>query len=164
MDIKKELQDLCDRYKAEAEKILEKAKAEKKVWKPVQGENYWFVGGNGDPCLSSWNDHAISPEYRYSVGNCFKTEEEVKFAVEKLKVVAELKRFAEEHNEKIDWMDDRTKKFCISYDNKNKKFDFDWNYLIHKAVTYFSSEEIAKAAIEAIGEERLKKYYFEVEG
>lgn len=162
MDIKKELQDLCDRYKAEAEKILERAKTEKKPWKPEDEEPYYFAIGNGH-VLKEYYKPAALDNARYSLGNCFPTKEAAEFAVEKLKVIAELKRFAEEHNEEIDWKNIKQKKHCITYCHLKGEFEIDvWNTWTTGGI-YFSSEEIAKAAIEAIGEERLKKYYFEVE-
>lgn len=160
MDIKKELQDLFDSYKAAAEAIL--AKAEKKAWKPEGGDIFYRVDFDGQVIQSCWID---SPWDKGScaIGNCFPTKEAAEFAVEKLKVIAELKRFAEEHNEPTDWKLPMQEKFSLSYSHEYKRIENNiWGTWQSNDI-YFSSEEIAKAAIEAIGEERLKKYYFEVE-
>lgn len=160
MDIKKELQDLCDRYKAEAEAIL--AKAEKKAWKPEVGKTYYWITGEGLIADWSWQEDERYSKNNYAIGNCFPTKEAAEFAVEKLKVIAELKRFAEEHNEEIDWGNSE-RKWSLAFDVPLNHIRPLWAKEIKNNSVYFSSEEIAKAAIEAIGEERLKKYYFEVE-
>lgn len=42
-------------------------------WKPEFGEVYYFLGNTGKVCVEPWlNDE--SDEYRYSMGECFKTE------------------------------------------------------------------------------------------
>lgn len=74
-------------------------------------------------------------------------------------MIAELKRFAEENNEReIDWNDWTQYKFSIycSY-----LHDDDIQYKeshAHKYgnTVYFTSEKIAKAAVKKIGEDRLK--------
>lgn len=164
MGIKKELQDLCDRYKAEAEAMLNKAKAEKKAWKPENGESCYNILNGGLISHEIWFDSVDLFDNFYAIGNCFPTKEAAEFAVEKLKVIAELKRFAEEHNEPIDWEDEGTGRYFIEYNLRCDMITVDgiYNDFLDRNIC-FSSEEIAKAAIEAIGEERLKKYYFEVD-
>ena len=84
-------------------------------------------------------------------------------AVEKLKVIAELKRFAEEHNEFMDWDDIDDTKWGIMYNHTDKTFYICCQSYIQIGMINFSSKEIAQKAIEYIGEDRLKKYYFEVQ-
>lgn len=144
-------------------KLIEKANkkdAEPKVWKPKDGDKYYFIDSSK---ISSydWTSHDVDKKL-YAIGNCFRTEEKAKFAIEKLKVIVELKRFAQEHNKyKIDWNSDQDK-YSIYFDTKEKTIDIDYNIRCKANDIYFTSREIARAAIEAIGEVRLKKYYFEV--
>ena len=42
-------------------------------WKPKHKEKYYFVDGSGKVCVEPWLDDELD-EYRYSVGECFKTE------------------------------------------------------------------------------------------
>lgn len=132
-----------------------------KVWKPKFGLVYYFISNNGEieatNCIES-----IADEERFVFGNCFKTKDEAKFAVEKLKVITELKRFALEHNEgEIDW-NTRKKNFYIYYSYYINRIDIDFATHMRESIVYFTSREIAEQAIQEIGEERLKKYYFEV--
>lgn len=88
-DLRKELEEA----KAKIEEIEKKlTQKESGVWKPEYGQKYWLITDDGEVV---WNNYSNSQNTRYLMGNCFKTEDEAKFALEKLKVIAELKRFAE---------------------------------------------------------------------
>lgn len=134
-----------------------------KVFKPKFGDTYYYICVYGEVREEVWTDTEFDKAV-YALGNCFETREEAKFEVEKLKVIAELKRFAMEHNEPMDWRDENQKKYFICYDcGKNKMMYIDyWNTLKNDNI-YFSSAEIAEQAIKTIGEERIKKYYLGVE-
>lgn len=81
--------------------------------------------------------------------------------VEKLKVIRELKKFAYENNEEeIDWNVSQ-KKYMLIYD---KGICVCWTVLKQIPFNiYFTSMDIAWEAVKTIGEERIKKYYFDVE-
>ena len=140
--------------------LIEKAnKPKNKAWKPEEGEKYYCSCSDGCIEGETWNN-SIVDKNRYAMGNCFKTKEEAEFATEKLKVTTELKRFALEHNEgEIDWSDGKPK--WLIYSNRNH-VGFKYVNLLKENNIYFTSEKITQAAIKEIGEERLKKYYFEV--
>lgn len=122
------------------------------------GDTYYYVhsiGGVGD---DSWNDHPIDKD-RLSIGNAFKTEGEAKFAVEKLKVIHELETLG--------------RPFKSSRDNCYIAFDADDgdiiffhnnNYQSKYCNCYFDSEDEAREAVKKIGEDRIKRYLFGVEG
>lgn len=157
------------RYKKQEERttllsLIEKAnKPKNKVWKPEKGEKYYYSYSDGsiyyDSNLSS-NIH----KNRYAIGNCFKTKEEAEFALERQKVITELKRFALEHNEEeIDWSNiNQNKYYLYFHHDKNYTCISACTYYQYTQCIYYTSIEIARAAIQEIGEERLKKYYFEV--
>lgn len=135
-----------------------------KVWKPEYGKEYSFINSNGEIIRDCHSNYQLDRD-RYSIGNCFKTRDEAKFALEKLKVITELKRFAIEHNEgEIDWNDNKQYKYILCFDHDENCVNIDmltWVQYQHAHI-YFTSREIAEQAIKKIGKERLKKYYFEV--
>ncbi len=143
----------------EIEIVAEKPK--EKVWKPKLGETYWYVDYDGTVCRSEWGGLRVEKSL-YALGNCFKTKEEAEFYKEKLIVTAELQRFADEHNETIDWEDANEYKYSIYYDTYSKQIHKTGGLNCKQTTIYFSSLEIANKAIETIGEERIKKYYLEV--
>ena len=103
---------------------------------------------------------------RFNIGNCFKTKEEAEHILEKLKVIHELQKFAYENNEgEIDWKNFNQCKYYLVYDTKDEDLYVDYSIQCEREPfnIYFTSSKIAKRAIEEIGEDRIKKYYFNVE-
>lgn len=137
---------------------------ESKVWKPKENETYYYVRTNGTVTTADWTNDRFD-NVTYVLGNCYRTEKEAKFALEKQKVYAELKRFAQEHNEtEIDWNNDTQRKYYLYYNFDHDCLIMDFNYKVkYPNAIYFTSKEIAEQAIKAIGEERIKRYYLEVE-
>ena len=141
---------------------------ESKVWSPKKGEKYWYIYNAGD-IVDDTNDNSKTDEDRFSIGNCFKTQEEAKHMVEKLKVIKELKDFALENNEEeIDWNNVEQDKYTLVLrDTDNYKRILEFNApLFEQGSPFnicFTSEEICKQAAEKVGIERILKYYFDIE-
>lgn len=149
--------------------LIEKAnKPKSKIWKPEDNEKYYYGYSDGSVSHDIFHHYNVTGAYvhenRYAIGNCFKTREEAKFAIERLKVIADLKRFALEHNEgEIDWSNRcQNKHFLYFNHDKNRTCISACTYSQYAQCIYYTSIEIARAAIQEIGEERIKKYYFEV--
>ena len=144
--------------------LVEKAnKPETKTWIPVEGELWYKIIGDGCTESHNWYNNDFCWQH-YAIGNCFKTKAKAEFAIEKLKVIAELRRIAEKYNEVVD--DTKSNRFIyeLRYD-KNDDIIYVHARMydqINQAIT-FSSSEISRKAIDCIGEQRLKKYYFEVQ-
>ena len=143
--------------------LIKKAnKPKNKVWNPEENETYYYSYSDGNIEEATWDNLNVDKN-RYAIGNCFKTKEEAEFALERQKVITELKRFALEHNDKeIDWNNIEQRKCFLSYQHDKNIIFIDFYYSVQIYNIYFTSEEIAQAAIKEIGEERLRKYYFEV--
>ena len=161
MNLNVNMENLTEEERNQLLALVKKSTEKHKVWKPDYDEKYYFLTSYADIDITIWANDAPD-KCKYAIGNCFRTHEEAEFAVEKLKVIAELKRFAQEHNEKIDWKDGGWK-YCITYNYTENKFTYMSAITSKRNDIYFTSEEIAQQAIEAIGADRLKKYYFEVE-
>ncbi len=147
---------------AEDWEVVEEPKI--KDWKPKKGDKYYYINDAGSIFNYDCRED-ISDEAHLNIGNCFKTEEEAKHMVEKLKVIHELQKFAYENNEKeIDWNDFSQYKYFLTYDSSANDIliDFYTYTRSNSSNIYFSSQEIAKKAIETIGEDRIKRYYFDV--
>lgn len=149
------------------EVVVEREVVEEPKWKPREGELYFYVNSNGEIEYRYYKNRNINDKRRIcNIGNYFKTDEEAEHMVEKLKVIRELQDFALEHNdEEIDWNDVNQEKLYLGMNPKIKSIDIfhtcSWIYLPFNI--YFTSEEIAEKAIETIGEDRIKKYYFDIE-
>ena len=165
---KEELQKLKDEYEKKFvnliteldNKIDELKKSEQQTnrrWYPEYKEPYFSILDNGTILNLKWSNGPID-QMRYSIDNVFKTREEAEFAVERLKVLAELKSFADDEQE---W-DGKNDHWYIEYIENKGHVDVAY-FFNTRDIPYdlfFSSREQALEAIWAIGEERLKKYYF----
>src|SRR5699024_7835297 len=110
-------------------------------------------GGMVNSCF--WKSEQLDLN-RYRIGNMFKTEKEAEFAVEKLKVEAELRKFSrpfdyERYNHFIKFHHDGTIEVYL-----DKSFKI-------QGTIYFESGEKTIEAIKSVGEERIKKYIFGME-
>ena len=135
----------------------------KKYWKPKESEGYYFIDAYQEGIGNDTNDGTDVDDFRLSIGNCFKTKEEAEHMVEKLKVIHELQKFAYENNEgEIEW---GNKCYYLCYDHLVGKIEISENIFFQFLPfnIYFTSRKIALMAIETIGEDRIKKYYFDVE-
>lgn len=137
-------------------------KAEKKEDKIHHGfekySRYWCILG-GKICGCIWVD-GEEDEKRLSIGNAFHTKKEAEFALEKLKVIHELKQFAEPKNIVWDYFNEYH--YIICYGCTSKAIDYNYAIINKYLDITFATEEMARKAVEAVGENRIKKYYFEV--
>ena len=137
----------------------------KKYWTPKEKEKYFYI----EDCMGVSDDRNVQApiDYcRFNIGNCFKTKIEAEHILEKLKVIHELQKFAYENNEgEIDWKNFNQCKYYLVYDTKDEELYVDYSIQCESEPfnIYFTSSKIAKRAIEEIGEDRIKKYYFNVE-
>lgn len=142
--------------------VVEETKS--KVWKPNIGENYFFITSSLEVNKFT-NEGDMVDESIISSYNCFKTEEEAQHMIEKLKVIKELQNFAlENREEEISWNEDSRYKFYFYFDYKWKMIRITWATVSHGSPfnIYFASEKAIHDAIDSIGEDRIKKYYFDV--
>jgi hypothetical protein len=127
-------------------------------WKYGYGDGYWYIDDLGEVEASQWMV-GNSDKWRYSQGNCFKTEEEAEEYLEYLKIEGELRELADDdqvwdgakniwHHHLYYYKDSRGGKVVIDSDSTGLCNNF-----------YFKSLESAQAAIEEIGEKRLIKYF-----
>ena len=137
----------------------------KKYWTPKEKEKYFYI----EDCMGVSDDRNVQApiDYcRFNIGNFFKTKIEAEHILEKLKVIHELQKFAYENNEgEIDWKNFNQCKYKIFYDAEDGDLYVDYSIQCESEPfnIYFTSFKIAKRAIEAVGEDRIKKYYFNVD-
>lgn len=135
-----------------------------KVWKPKKGDKYFFISSRLEVVKFNNQEDSVDKKVINS-GNYFKTKEEAQHMVEKLKVIKELQDFAiENRDEEISWDEDSRYKFSIYFDYKWKMIRISWATVAHDSPfnIYFASEKAIHDAIDSIGEDRIKKYYFDV--
>ena len=157
-EILEEIAELKDRLN-KLEKMYDSLELPNKRWRGENGDVYYFIGAGGKVCLDRDNE-VTEDGMRYALGNYFKTKGEAEFEAERLKVIAELKEWATPISE-FTWSDD-TRKYALVVVNMGESSCLEVGFYYTNQVSdlYFESKEVAKRAIESIGEERIIKYYF----
>ena len=124
---------------------------------PQEDDDYWFIDAEGRVNFTEYgiNDYDIDDE-RLSIGNVFETKEQAEFAVEKLKVEAELRKFS------IPFKRD-TLNFIMCFDTDEDKICRETKRLMVQGAFYFENIYQLDKAIESVGADRIKKYIFGVE-
>lgn len=128
-----------------------------KRWRGNLHEKYYRVDTFNQ--VSSLQD--INNDYDtwlYNSHNYFETAEEAEKYARVLETEMLLRKYADKHNEDMPW-DGRCRHYFFYYNVPSNVVCIDY-YTCSKEAReiYFSSREIAKAAIEKIGEERIKEY------
>ena len=155
-----ELENLTEKEK---KTFLELVKKSKKRCRKCVTEIYYSIAEDGNIVGSVEND-TIYDENCWKFGNYYNTKEEAEFARQKRLVYQELKKYALEHNtEEIDWENYLQIKYFIYCNTKsNDLCVMDVSEIKIAGQVYFTSEKIAENAIKKIGEDRIKKYLFEI--
>ena len=123
---------------------------------PQYGDTYWCINAYGGVSKETWDGYDIEKDMLV-IGNGFRTEKEAEFAVEKLKVEAELRKFSRP-------FEYGKFNYCLLFDIDGNNFRTDvTSYCPSQGAIYFESEEKAQEAVYTVGKERIKKYLFGVE-
>lgn len=139
--------------------LLEKPKP-KSVWDLEGGDTYYYIDEYGDISDSRIGNDSFEGA-KFSIGNGFLTEEDAEFARERLKVIAELKNYAKEFSDD-EWRNGNKAKYLFYRSFPDNRIYITATYLAHYPCLYFESMEKAKQAFDAVGKDRIKKYYFGV--
>lgn len=129
------------------------------VWKPNVGDKYYYISNTGS-ILYYMYDEDVTNKAIISIGNCFETKEEAQHMLQKIRIINQLQELSN-----IKFNENQKSKWCIFYDFDKNELTCIYNrYCKHSPFeVYFESKEDCQKAIETIGEENLKKYYFDVE-
>lgn len=130
------------------------------VWKPEEGETYFYISSVGDVESETYDSDTYIDNARLEFTNIFRTEEEANIMARKLQIIAKLRELSNVITQKY-----KGELYSITYNKHTKQLfaDVHANYIELPFNVYFASEELARKAIETIGEDNLKKYYFDVE-
>jgi hypothetical protein len=141
----------------EAENIKEEQPKEKEEWPKYNDKYYAIISCGIDDFY--WKNDMYYDMFVKSIGNCFKSEEEAEFEVERLKVLAKMKKFAEPEDR--EW-DGENQHWEICVDMLDKSIYYAPNQTGKCHCMYFESREKAEECVRTIGSVRIRKYYFRI--
>lgn len=155
MNLQDEILKIKNEMIDEFDKRVEALKEEEQEF-PQDGDVYWYINPLGFAFHDEWSGF-ITEVHKIEIGNVFKTKEQADFAVEKLKVEAELRKFSRP-------FEYGKFNYYLFFDIDGNSFRTDFtSYCPPQGAIYFESEDEAIKAIRSVGEERIKKYIFGVE-
>lgn len=138
------------------EKIPHKPKS---VWDLKEEDKYYYINCYGE-IDSTFYDRDEDVDI-IKCGNAFLTEEEAEFEVERRKCEAVLLKYGT--RDLMSFGDINDHKYYIYYDHYINDLTIQFlNCLNYQGTIYFETKELAQKAIEECGEDRLKKYVFNV--
>lgn len=127
------------------------------MWKPQADETYYSIDKSG--IIIGTNNVEFDMDRRcIELGNCFKTKEKALHMVEKIKIINKLRELSN-----IKFSENKGKYFIYYNFRENRVLCTETNYV--KIIPFevcFKTREDCQKAIEIIGEENLKKYYFDI--
>ena len=154
-DVLAEMTELKDRLN-KLEKMYASLIPPNKRWRAEKDDEYYYITERGFATFKKEIGSGLD-DAQYELGNYFETREQAEFEAERLKVITELRGWATPISE-FDWNDNTQQKYVFIFENNYLRVDY--FYSLQVCDLYFESREIAENAIEAIGEERIIKYYF----
>lgn len=131
-----------------------------KKWKPNDGDFYYYISSTGNLACERFLIYSNDDNNKLAFNNVFKTSQDAKKMLEKLKIINRLRELSN-----VKFVDDCSKiRYSVSYDIDTKKVCPTMNRYsrILPFELYFETAKDCQNAIKEIGEENLKKYYFEV--
>lgn len=147
----------CADFTAEDWKVWDEKPT--KVWKPQADETYYSIDKSG--IILGTNNVEFDMDRRaIELGNCFKTKEKALHMVEKIKIINKLRELSN-----INFNDTSGEAhYAIAYDSETNEITFNVSYYYKNLPfnIYFATTEALKKAVETIGEDNLKKYYFDI--
>lgn len=156
MNLQEEILKIKNEMIDEFDKRVEALKEEEQEF-PQDGDEYWYIDDAGDILNEKW-DGLDFEEYRLAMGNIFKAKDQAEFAVEKLKVEAELRKHSDV------WNLEKTQ-YTFSFNWEDGRFNVEYpDYKQYANGYYFDNIIALQDAIETVGKDRIKKYLFGVEG
>lgn len=154
MNLQEEILKIKNEMIDEFDKRVEALKEEQEF--PQSGDDYWYIDDEGDLSDIIYTNHRAD-RYRQKVGNIYRTEDEAEFALEKLKVEAELLKLSDSWDLEIT-------QYTFSFNWEVGEIEAEYpDYNQYPNSYYFNSVDDLQQAIETVGEKRIKKYIFGVE-
>lgn len=133
---------------------------ETNLWKPKNNEEFYYLCSDNNGIYSKTNGYSYNDKCKIDIGNCFKTKKEAQHMIQKIHIITQLRKLSN-----INFNDTSDEAhYAIAYDVEANEITFNVSYYYKDLPfnIYFATEEDCKKVVETIGEDNLKKYYFDI--
>lgn len=159
------MENLSEAERKQLLSLVEKANKPKRFClnNIISGESYFFIDTDGEVWESRFSSSTSIATNRFVIGNAFPTREAAEFAVERLKVIHEIKEFiAENDNGELGLTDRNESKYVLTCRIEDDEICVGafHNAVMSQKEFCSSSRKVIVDMIGTIGKERIKKYYF----
>jgi hypothetical protein len=130
-----------------------------KSWKPKEGDTIFYITESGRVISGSFLSLLPSDNDKVLFNNAFQTREEAEHMLEKIKIINKLRELS---NINFNETDDHH--YMIVYHKTDNEIISDYCFSLNPIPfnVFFKTREDCQKAIETIGEDNLKKYYFDI--
>lgn len=147
-------------FTAEDWKIYKEPDEPNKSWEPKEGDTIFYITETGRVISGTFLSLLPSDNAKVLFNNAFQTREEAEHMLKKIKIINKLRELSN-----INFNDTSGEAhYAIAYDSEVNEITFNvshyYKYLPFNI--YFATKEALKKAVETIGEDNLKKYYFDI--
>ena len=135
-------------------------KENNKSWNPKEGDTIFYITETGRVISGTFLSLLPSDIAKVRFNNAFQTREEAEHMLEKIKIINKLRELSN-----IKFNENHKEKWYIFYDFSYNKVDYTYNRYIKNSPfeIFFKTKQECERAIKTIGEDNLKKYYFDVD-
>lgn len=156
----KQKQTKLEQKLTELEALIKAYEEQEEAEFPKDNDVYWCIEADGRVAAYVFDMFSIYDNGMKSIGNCFRTQEAAEFTAEQIKVIAEMKRCGGVWKTKSAG----AREYYLYKTMANINVEIKgWASGDSPPCIWFPTEEAARKAIDTIGEERLMKYWFNVE-
>ena len=156
-----ELSNLTEEQKKQIIELAKKFEQENEVDK-LNIKNDWIIFSEEDKVTTMEKYYKPFMQIFFNLGLTAHTKEEAEKIRRRLLVEKELRDWAKKCKEPVDW-EGNQRKYYIQYEGNTNEVTLDDFVNYATANVYFTEIEVAKQAIESIGQERLIRDYFGID-
>lgn len=136
-----------------------KEKENNKSWKPKEGDTIFYIIESGRVISGTFLSLLPSDNDKVLFNNAFQTREEAEHMLKKIKIINKLRELSN-----VDFNSTDNNAYVICYNRELKKIQINFHDAYNELPfnIHFTTKQDCQKAINTIGVENLKKYYFDI--
>lgn len=142
----------------------QKPKKELTIWKPKDGDKYYFINHYGNIEGTQYDDEDQFDTRNVGNGNAYSTIDDAQRFLLINKFSDLYRKYVEQHSGELCWNNFSQDKWYAYYDHRHDKIDISCDYEGKcQGIVYADTKQTIIDAIKFIGEKNMLRYVFEVD-